>query len=274
MKFRENPRVLIVYTTSQQEPFSSLEKNGALKTWTKSLPSGCQVISLGARADGGSSVLHSYSRIYENLRWGKFGRVVTIAARILGKPFSTYTPKSSLIGSGLVVNIPEGLSFLGFKLLSAVDYMLEENFEFLVYTNLSSYINTYRLTEILSAVNPFADYYAGKRLPSILNEGVSGSFIVLSRETCARIKKNRNGWNHAYLDDIALLRLTKKMKIRPTFLDSLNILEVTSVKSMNRSDLLQYPHFKCGPQFLGSQRSDFLVMRELNDVLFPNSRNS
>lgn len=274
MNRHENPRVLITYTTSNQEPFRSLERKGALETWTKHFPPSCQIVSLQAKNSKGFSVLHSYSIIFERLRWGRFGRLATISARIFGKPLSFYRPKSNLKDSSLVLNIPEGLSFLGFKLLGAIDLMIEKDFDFLIYTNLSSYINTFRVTEILSSVDQTKDYYAGKRLPSDINPGISGSFIVLSRETCEKIKKNRSKWNHAYLDDIALLKVMKKIKVAPTFLNSLDILGGDEIKLMSRVALWKYPHFKCGPQLSGSKRTDFLVMRHLDETLFPIFKNS
>lgn len=274
MKPRNNPRILFAYTTSQKEPFKSLERNGALKTWTRHLSSGCKVVSLQAKKTDGFSICHSYSIIFEQIRWGRFGRLATIAARVLGKPFSAFRPKSELVGSSLQINIPEGLTFLGFKLLGAIDLMIRDDFDFLVYTNLSSYLNTYRVSEILSSVDPSENYYAGKRLPSDLNKGISGSFIVLSRETCVRIQSRRFSWNHAYLDDIALFKLMGKLKIEPTILDSLGILDPLQIASVQRKELLQYAHFKCGPQFVGAMRSDFVVMHHLDNILFPDSDTS
>jgi hypothetical protein len=270
----ENPKVLIAYTTSDQEPFRTLEKNGALETWTKHFPPSCQIISLQAKKSKGFSILHSYSIVFEKIRWGRFGRLATIFARLFGKPFSFYRPKSHFIESSLIISIPEGLSFLGFKLFGAVDFMIEKDFDFMIYTNLSSYVNTFRISEILSAVDPSMDYYAGKKLPSDINPGISGSFIVLSRETCKKIKTNRFLWNHAYLDDIALLKVMKKIKVAPIFLESLDILDGDKIKPVNRIELLTYPHFKCGPQFSGLQRTDFLVMHRLDEILFQNSKSS
>jgi len=268
----ENPKVLIAYTTSDQEPFRTLEKKGALETWTKHFPPSCQIISLQAKKSKGFSILHSYSTVFEKIRWGRFGRLATIFARLFGKPFSFYRPKSHFIESSLIISIPEGLSFLGFKLFGAVDFMIEKDFDFMIYTNLSSYVNTFRISEILSAVDPSMDYYAGKKLPSDINSGISGSFIVLSRETCKKIKTNRFRWNHAYLDDIALLKIMKKMKIGPTFLKSIDISSGDQIELIGKKILMNYPHIKCGPQMSESERTDYLVMHQLDKALFPASK--
>ncbi len=270
----ENPRILIAYTTSNQEPFRSLEQRGALATWTKHFPAGCQIVSIQAQESSNFSILHSCSIAFEKLRWGKSGRFATILTRILGKPISLYRPKSELVDSSLILSIPEGLTFLGFKLLGSIDLMLQKDFDFLIYTNLSSYINAFRISEILVSVDPDLDFYAGKKLPSEVNAGISGSFIVLSRQTCKRVRDNYFRWNHAYLDDIALMRLMKKIKVMPTFLQSLEIRSNVEVRSIQREELLKYPHLKCGPQLSGSQRIDFLAMELLDEVLFPTSRNS
>lgn len=270
LKPAKKPRILIAYTTSNQEPFRTLEEQGALATWTKHFPSNCRILSLQARQSYSFSVLHAYSKIFEKIRWGRFGRLATICARILGKPFSLYRPKSELNDSNLILNIPEGLSFLGFKLLGSIDLMIDEDFDFLIYTNLSSYINTFRITEILSSVNPHLDFYGGKKLPSDINQGISGSFIVLSRRTCQKIKSSKLKWNHAYLDDIALLKIMQKFNIRPTFLDSLNIRGENELKLINRSELLKFSHFKCGPQLTGSTRTDYLIMQKLDQQIFTN----
>lgn len=271
LKLLENPRILIAYTTSNQEPFRSLEQRGALATWAKHFPPNCQIVSLQARQSDSFSLLHTYSTLFEKIRWGRFGRLATICARILGKPFSLYRPKSQLIDSALILNIPEGLSFLGFKLLGSVELMIDQDCDFLIYTNLSSYINTFRVTEILSTVDSNSDFYGGKKLPSDINQGISGSFIVLSRETCQKIKANKFTWNHAYLDDIALLKVMQKINVRPTYMDSLNIQSETELRSINRTDLINISHFKCGPQMIGSQRTDYLIMRQLDEAIFPHS---
>lgn len=65
-----------------------------------------------------------------------------------------------------------------------------------------------------------------------------------------------------------------KLKIEPTILNSLGISDPLQIASVQRKELLQYAHIKCGPQFVVAMGSDFVVMHHLDYILFPDFETS
>ena len=260
-------RILYCFTSSYIEPFFSLQKAGADVTWRLTLSPEDKSLAIYANGSGKFKSLYKASLIFERLRWGKFGKYFTLILRYLLKPFGGSLPSWQKNGGNLLVDIPEGLTFLGFKMLASMDYAFQKQFDWLVLTNLSSYPVCPEIREFLAGLEPSVDLYAGKRLPSDVNRGISGSFVILSSATIKRILMNKHSWDHSALDDIALMKLTKQLNIDPTFLPSVTLTQVTSseevVHQVNKGTL----HYKCGPFLKNNVRQDYLLMRILFKLL-------
>lgn len=260
-------RILYCFTSSYIEPFFSLQKAGADATWRRTLPPEDKSLAIYANGSGKFKSLYKASLIFERLRWGKFGKYFTLILRYLLKPFGRNLPSWQKKGGDLLVEIPEGLTFLGFKMLASMDYACQKQFDWLVLTNLSSYPVCSEIREFLAGLEPNVDLYAGKRLPSDVNRGISGSFVILSAATIKRILMNKHSWDHSALDDIALMKLTKQLNIDPTFLPSITLTQVTSleeaVHQVNKGTL----HYKCGPFLQNNVRQDYILMRILYKLL-------
>ena len=183
------------------------------------------------------------------------------------KPFSRRLPNWEEENGDLFVNIPEGLTFLGFKMLSSMDYAVKKQYDWLVITNLSSYPVSSEIREFLAHIDPNQDLYAGKRLPSDVNAGVSGSFVILSSATSKKILANQQFWDHSSLDDIALMKITKKLGIEPIFVPSITLDFTANFREL--ADQLEKGtlHYKCGPILKDGIRQDYLVMQMLSHVL-------
>ena len=260
-------RILYCFTSSYIEPFFSLQKAGADATWRLSLPPEDQSLAIYANDSGKFKSLYKASLIFERLRWGKFGQHFTLILRYLLKPFGRNLPSWQEKGSDLLVDIPEGLTFLGFKMLASMDYAAEKQFDWLVLTNLSSYPVCSEIRDFLAGLEPDMDLYAGKRLPSDINRGISGSFVILSAATIKRILMNKHSWDHSALDDIALMKLTKQLSIDPTFLLSITLTQVANLEEVVHQVKEGTLHYKCGPFLQNNLRQDYLLMRMLSRLL-------
>lgn len=262
-------KILYCFTSTLIEPFSSLQKMGADATWRLSVAPEDKSLAIYANGSGKFKSLYKASLIFEKLRWGRFGVYLTIILRYLIKPFGRNLPSWKQEDGELLVDIPEGLTYLGFKMLSSMDYAAEHNFDWLVLTNLSSYPVCSEIREYLAGLDPNEDLYAGKRLPSDVNRGISGSFVILSATTVKRVLSNKHFWDHSALDDIALMKLTKKLNIDPTFLPSITLNKVTTIEEIAHQIRKGTLHYKCGPFLQNDLRQDYVLMRMLFRLLNP-----
>ena len=262
-----NLRILYCFTSSYIEPFFSLQKSGADSTWRLTLPHEDKSLAIYANGSGKFKSLYKASLIFERLRWGKFGIYFTLILRYFLKPFGRKLPSWQEKGGDLLVDIPEGLTFLGFKMLASMDYACQKQFDWLVLTNLSSYPVCSEIREFLEGLEPNVNLYAGKRLPSDVNRGISGSFVILSAATIKRILMNKHSWDHSALDDIALMKLTKHLNIDPTFLPSITLTQVTSLEEVVHQVNEGALHYKCGPFLQNNVRQDYVLMRILSKLL-------
>ena len=262
-------RILYCFTSSYIEPFFSLQKAGADATWRLTLPPEDKSLAIYANGAGKFKSLYKASLIFERLRWGKFGRYFTLILRYLLKPFCRNLRRWQEEGGDLLVDIPEGLTFLGFKMLASMDYAAEKQFDWLVLTNLSSYPISCEIRKFLAGFDSKVDLYAGKRLPSDVNQGISGSFVILSSATIKRILMNRHSWDHSCLDDIALMKLTQKLGIEPIFVSSISLTLTTKIEELKDQLRDGTLHYKCGPYLKNETRQDYLLMQFLSRSLRP-----
>jgi hypothetical protein len=260
-------RILYCFTSSYIEPFASLQKTGADATWRLTLPPEDKSLAIYANGSGKFKLLYKASLIFEKLRWGKFGKYSTLILRYFIKPFGSNIPSWREKDGDLIVDIPEGLTFLGFKMLASMNYASQNQFDWLVLTNLSSYPVCSEIRECLAGLEPNVDLYAGKRLPSDVNRGISGSFVILSAATIKKILMNKHSWDHSALDDIALMKLTKQLNIDPTYLPSITLTQVASLEEVVHQIKKGTLHYKCGPFLENYVRQDYILMRILFKLL-------
>jgi len=211
--------------------------------------------------------LQFISSIYEKFRWGRCGRAITILGRVFFKPFSYLSIRWTINDNELTIVMPETYTFMGFKFLGCIEYAIEHGFEYLILTNSSSYINLPKLRRLLLGLNKQTPFYGGKSLPHISPAGASGSFVVLNIKSMQLVLKNRKKWNHAYLDDVALMRLMHRLDIKFTDLSSIDIKSSDAVHEISLNTITEYPHIKCGPSFVSGVRIDHTIMNQIHQRL-------
>jgi hypothetical protein len=261
-------KILYCFTTTDFEPFSRIRSDGIEATWGKLVVAPSRILGVIAEEPTWIKLVKKLSLIYEFCRWKSYGRFTTALGRIIMKPISFYTPKKWIVGNDLRVAIPETYTFMGFKLLAEIEYALEESYDFLICTNSSSFVNVPALVDFLSVQDPREDFYGGKKLPAEVHSGISGSFIVLSRNTFQKIYQNRSNWIHALLDDVALLKLIERLKIIPTFMNSFQIQSDEGVEGLSKTEMKKIVHLKVGPSFSNEGRDDDRTMRLIWETYF------
>lgn len=127
-----------------------------------------------------------------------------------------------LVNNDLLINTDDGTLNMGLKTIMAFEW-LEKNYEFdfVVRPTPSSYLNYQNLYKfIINNLMNKEFVYCGKIQNTNDTKGnrisfVSGSTLILNRNSVREIIKNKEKWNHAYWDDVALSILMKDLNINP-----------------------------------------------------------
>jgi hypothetical protein len=105
----------------------------------------------------------------------------------------------------LTLPVPDDFPHIGEKTLACFDYVLENReFDLVFRTNCSSYVDLMNLSRYVGEHAQARGFYAGT--PST-HDGISfasGSGYFLSRDLVELVVRERDSWNHALLDDVAL----------------------------------------------------------------------
>lgn len=252
-----NLRILYVFTSTNDQPFLDIREFGILPTWPNLVKSPSEVLALICQPPKWSFLVRKFTDFHEKLRWSRFGKYFMAVSKYLLIPLSYWNPKVLKNGGILTTRTPESYLFMGFKHLAAYQYAFENNFDFIVATNSSSFINVrsieYFLVNLMQNESPF---YGGKPLPHTNPRGASGSFYVLDRNAINIILKNKNRWKHSKLDDIALRELANKLNLNFQELNSIDAKSPTEIQSISKEILESSLHFKIGPYFSGGIRKD------------------
>ena len=129
--------------------------------------------------------------------------------------------KFMLVGNDLLIDTSDNTRNMGMKTLLAFEW-LEQNYDydFVVRPTPSSYINYNNLENFIQKNLLNHEYvYAGKLQTTNNKQGqpidfISGSTLILNKESINKILENKSNWDHTYWDDVALALLMKKLNIQ------------------------------------------------------------
>jgi hypothetical protein len=130
----------------------------------------------------------------------------------------------------LLINTSDSSLNMGMKTIHAFEW-LEDNitYDYVVRPTPSSYLNHKNLKKFITDNLTNQEYvYAGKIQSTNNKQGekidfVSGSTLILNRNTIKEIIKNKNLWDHSYWDDVALSLLMRELGITPQTGDRFDI---------------------------------------------------
>lgn len=255
-------KILYVFTSTNEQPYLDIKEFGILPTWPKLVAAPSEVLALIATpphlpSKMGffiKSISDFYDRLRNNIGLGKYFMALS---KYLLIPLSFWNPIAIKNGQTLTVRTPEAYLFMGFKHLAAYQYALENNFDFLVATNSSSFLNVPLIEDFLEELrNNGEPFYGGRPLPHNNPRGASGSFYILDRLALKCIYENRREWNHSKLDDIALRFLANNYNLEFQELTSIFALSPDEINLIPEETLTSCMHFKIGPYFNDGIRKD------------------
>jgi len=165
--------------------------------------------------------------------------------------------------SGWQVQMPDLSILQAHKTLSLIERSLEEEFDFLVMTTSSSYINTQLLLSKLKDASK-KDFVGGRFVNIPESDFPSGSFRIFTKDVAHEIVSNRKKCCHWIPEDVAIGRLFARKKKLFEKLESCDLATLEHLNDLADSELENTVHFRCkaGPH---GRRADIPIMIALHE---------
>ena len=265
---------MIVVVHGPYEPWLSILKEGQIKTWMSN-PDSIRIVNAFGKKIG-SNRISLDQKIYF-LRWhrNKIIAYLALAAEALIKyavflPF--YKPKSlskidPIFGEVWEVQMPDSLLLQGVKNLSIFREALNHDFDFLVTTITSTYLNLSLLNKFLHQFGT-NEFLGGRIELSGKTTYQQGSFRIYSKDVVTNIVKNSFRYKHWRIEDIAMGKLVAKMYSKFVNMKNLTISEVEDIEKLSHLQLNETISYRC-KSFSNNMRFDALIMKNLHLRLNP-----
>ena len=264
------PRVLILVGHALYEPWSSILYEGQLKTWATTLS---------------NPVVHTFAnpvkkplKILDSLLWKlkwntTIGKIATGVEVILKFPFSVSQGKlieQKLPGSderAFRLDIPDLDLLMNFKSYALITGSLAYDYDFLVCTTTSSYLNLGNLKIAIKKL-PRNGLIAGRILEQGASKFASGSFRVFSRDVVIEFLNQRSKFSTWRPEDQAFGFLVKEsgMDVQFVELSSIDVPSLDSLEEIPNDLLSETIHFRLKSGTLG-KRDDISIMHALHHRL-------
>lgn len=266
MKSAESkPKILVVVVHGPYQPWLQIFEHGQMKTWMSEKYS-TRVINVFGIAMS-ESRRNLDEKIYY-LRWSKkklLAYMSLIIEALIKEilPMNRFLPKVKQI-HGTTMNevwqlqMPDSLLIQGVKNVSVFKKSLELDFDFLVTTITSSYLNIPVLEEALSQVSPI-NFLGGRIEKSGEMEFQQGSFRVYSRDVVANLVAHSKSYKHWKIEDIAMGTLAAKHYDKLSNLPNKTLTSVEEVELLSDEDLKTTISYRC-KSTNGNMRIDSQIM--------------
>jgi len=168
----------------------------------------------------------------------------------------------------LKVRVPEDQRHIAVKVYSALSFCEKEDYDFVIRTTSNSIFNLKLVVDFLSR-NIDTDMLCGGREVKVQDRPsfVSGSFLVLNKNSLRYLLKSRMSHNYGVLDDVAFGRIFTKAErvIRKEFCDSSDFVSIRSIGENRHDNFLNSAHYRCKSSSI--PRNDLEIMLELAKIL-------
>jgi len=265
----QSPKILIMGIHGPYQPWLEILENGQLKTWmtNKSHSKIVNVFGLAMK----SRAKDIDQRIYY-LRWSRV-KFVAYLALILEAgvkkllPVDNFRPNIICHHDGSTneiweVQMLDSLLLQGVKNVSVFRKSLELDFDFLVTTITSSYINVALLEDTLGHISP-TGFVGGRIEKSGEMEYQQGSFRVYSRDVVTKLVENSHRYKHWKIEDIAMGDLVSKYYSQFSRLPNYTLESLADVESLTQEDLKDTISYRCKSS-KENKRIDSQIMESLH----------
>ena len=265
----QSPKILIIGIHGPYQPWLEILENGQLKTWM-TCKSSSRIINVFGLAM--KSRIKDIDQGLYYLRWSRVKFIAYLSLILeagLKKlfPIDKYRPNISSQYGGSTneiweVQMPDSLLLQGVKNVSVFRKSLELDYDFLVTTITSSYINVPLLEDALSQIPP-TGFLGGRIEKSGEMEYQQGSFRVYSRDVVAKLVENSHRYKHWKIEDIAMGDLVSKYYFLFSCLPNYTLESLADVESLTQEDLKNTISYRCKSSS-ENKRIDSQIMKSLH----------
>lgn len=204
-------RVAILVVHAEIEPFASIKRLIHPEIYQGVEERGFDLFYLVGRGKS-NRVRNNFNRAIEKNRHSRYYLISRLFDFVFLNLISRLPRKINVKGPMIQVDTPEDLRHLGFKLITAIEYLLKCDYDWVLRTTTSSVVNLDFLAasiEKLSKEN--GPIFAGAVVSRPkTHDFIVGSCLLMNKPAMKFVNQNRNRWDHSLLDDVALGRLASK----------------------------------------------------------------
>ena len=130
------------------------------------------------------------------------------------------------------------------KTIKSFEYILNnENFDYVIRTNMSSVWDLNKIYNLLLSNNLYASGVIGNHYSQLF---ISGAGMLFNRDICNLIIQNKNLLNYNIIDDVSIGTLLTKLNINPTALTRFEAYNYeNNLQNINLQEIDNYYHFRC-----------------------------
>lgn len=197
-------QVVFLIVSSSDQPYARIQHQGQEKTWIKTISNYENVDFRYLISDGSKPSRNS-----------KLSELHKTSNSSIFKP-ATRNSISSFQPNTLVINSSRGWESILSNTLTGFKWALEveEKFDFVIRTNISSYWNIQNTLELLGSL-PKTELYAGHELNVLDTHFIAGDGIILSRDIVELISSRISEIDSSVIDDVAIGRFLRNYEITP-----------------------------------------------------------
>jgi hypothetical protein len=257
-----SPKVAVIIADSYGEPFESIKSEIQPSLWKfENHPDIFYV-----KGEPPTELQRHLNHFTDSMRYSKLWLIQRLFDQIQVGIKSMREMNVKHFGTELYLDIPEGLRYLGLKVIKSLEYLHKQNYDVVYKTTLSSLVNDRNFLLEVSRVNLSSPYYGG----TVINFGrhpfVSGANLMINRKTIEILLNSKSKWNHGLLDDVAIGRILEG-KVEISEISTLNIETLDELERLTTADLAKTTHFRCKSSNLA--RNDVEIMSALKKRLSP-----
>lgn len=254
-------RIGFVIIATNEQPWLSINQEGQEKTWLQGL--GEQDSYVAAYSDGSLGKSWQHPSDHRKVIFEKSSTKVCQ----ISEP--NFFHKNHACFAGV-----SGFGSLVGNSLSAIKHLIDEqNPDFIIRTNVSSFWNVSRLRQHLESAPKFG-YYAGwegelfRGLRRIFfpHPYASGAGMIFSRDVANYFVENVSIFNSNLIDDLAFGHVARKGNIQFTSIPRVDLSDIQQAASISLEELTKNFHFRCKSYNAATGlRYDVDIMRILHE---------
>ena len=261
------PTYLVIIGHALYSPWLEILLDGQLRTWVN--PEDDRFLHAHGKTVG--KYLHQADQKYWQLKWSKKrGRLIHILERMflphLNRRSASVAISQSRYGfKSLAINMPDLNLMMNRKSLAVFDFAATSNYDFVVSTTSSSYLNLKNLEEALGTL-PRKNLVAGRILEQHAIKFPAGSFRIFTPDVLKRAIEIRDLYKYWLPEDLALGQLLQNLDLIYVELPSIDVPTIDALNNLGSEKISKIIHFRLKNE-IGGVRTDVETMKALHKIV-------